>query len=220
MANILELEYLFPFAEEDAHRKERVLVRPNSFEDVCDVLNGPESVGVLRIVKAQNRVRQYLQKMSMLKRLGYWVLMDKRQLGRFCVRQICREWECCAALVDSVVVGGSWYPNSSELGGCLTISASAGNAKLHAVVDVWEIGQYARSVVPASAMDIALSVRNAVDFVAVVDCKKGEIDCGGRTPADQQECMLLGVVVHPDLLRQYDAPRLVPLATWPMEEYD
>jgi len=222
MSSALKLEYLFPYAEEDAHKRERVLVRPNSFEDVCDVMNCSNSKGVLRTVKAQNRVREYLRGMGELNRLGFWVLMDSLQLGRFCVRQICREWTCCTDLMNAAVVSSSWYPNSSEAGGCVDVHAESGEARMNGVIFATEIGQYARTVVPSFAMDIALSVRNAVDFVTIVDCKAtaNTLDLGGRSHSNNQECMLLGILVHPDYFCNYDRPRLIPLATWPMQEYE
>jgi hypothetical protein len=225
MSSMLELEYLFPHAGDDSRRCERMLARPNSFEDVCDVLNGPESRGVLSIVKAQNCVREYLRKMCKLKRLGLGALMDPPQLGRFYIRQICREWECCADLLNAVVVSELWPPYLSEddeydKGVCMNIDAQTGNAGVRGAVYAIDIGLYARTVVPSFAMDIALSVRNAVDFVTIVDCKADRLDLGGRNHSDNQECMLMGVLSHPDHFRKYNQARLIPLATWPMQEYE
>ncbi|MGD0094678.1 MAG: hypothetical protein ABSE73_32610 [Planctomycetota bacterium] len=198
----------------------RALARPSSFEGVFDALKEARARTIHHIVRAQNRVHKFLHKAGELKQLGFSGLMDRRQVGRFCVYQVCKDWECCSDLVKAVRVGGSWCPTSRYAGGCMEVSAYVRDAALSGVIYVLDISEYARTLIPSFAMDIALSVRNAVDCLAVVDCKASELDLRGRAHSKGQECMLLGILIHPDRQRYYNWPILVPLATWPMVEYD
>jgi hypothetical protein len=43
---------------------------------------------------------------------------------------------------------------------------------------------------------------------------------GERTQSERQECLLLGILVHPDRFERYHRVKLIPLATWQADEYE
>jgi hypothetical protein len=196
------------------------LVRPNSFEDICDVLNGPGAETIRDIVSAQNRVRTFLRKAGELKRLGFWDMIDARQLGSFCLRQIAKDWDCCAELVTSTIHGSVACPDLYEDAAHIYLEARFGNCGVLALIFLAELKWYWSTVVPTEVMNIALSVRHAVDGLVVVDCKNGDLPLGGRVASENQECMLLACLLHPSSCPRRPYEILVPLATWPMQKYE
>ena len=195
-------------------------IKPAFFEQARRAIRTPDPPDTAHMLASQLRVREHLHKMGELRRFGFWKLLDKKELARFCVSQISKEWEYSADLIKNVQVGGASFPLFWDKKGYLVVRAWSANIALAGIIYLPQVGDYGRTIVPPDILDIALSVRHVVDGLTIIDCKLSTLDIGDHTQSEQQECMLLAILEHPDRFKQHYRVKFVSLATWKAEEYD